>query len=293
MRELKQGTASNLMVFMASITDHVAGATGLTLAIAASKDGAAFASITPPVTERGNGWYALALTTSHTDTLGDLAFHLTAAGADPSDLVARIVANVEADTFARVGANGAGLTALGDARLGNLDATIGSRAPATTALSTAVWTSTKADFLDAAISSVSTGGVSASDIAAAVATRIATDHGSGSYVRNTEPDNSTVAAIKAKTDNLPAAFPANFASLAITAGGLASINLAQTGLSPRALDSVADASLTVGDGLVSAICGAAGKESTALTTYLVKTPSTGTTIRAFTLDDATTPTSRT
>lgn len=72
--------------------DHVSGKTSLTLTITASKDGAAFASITPTVTERGNGWYNLALTTSHTDTLGDLALNITATGADPTDLVAQVIA---------------------------------------------------------------------------------------------------------------------------------------------------------------------------------------------------------
>lgn len=88
------------------------------------------------------------------------------------------------------------------------------------------------------------------------------------------------------------AFPANFASMQVTAGGLVSLNLAQTGLAPRALDAVADAALTVGDALVCAVAGAAGKQSLAGTSYAVKSPSTGTTIRTFTLDSATTPTSR-
>lgn len=83
---LPLSTAVNKMVFMTDATGHIDGATGLTLTITASKNGAAFASITPTVTERGNGWYALALTTSHTDTLGDLAVHITASGADPTDL---------------------------------------------------------------------------------------------------------------------------------------------------------------------------------------------------------------
>lgn len=43
---------------------YVTGKTGLTLTITASKDGAAFGAITPTVTERGNGWYNLALTSS-------------------------------------------------------------------------------------------------------------------------------------------------------------------------------------------------------------------------------------
>jgi hypothetical protein len=44
---------------------------------------------------------------------------------------------------------------------------------------------------------------SAADTAAATATQITSDHGAGSYVRNIEPDNASIAAIKAKTDNLP------------------------------------------------------------------------------------------
>ena len=93
MRQLKQSIAANIMVFMTDSTDHVTGKTGLTLAITASKDGAAFASITPTVNERGNGWYSLALTSSHTDTTGDLALHITSVGADPTDLLIDIEPN--------------------------------------------------------------------------------------------------------------------------------------------------------------------------------------------------------
>ena len=91
MREIKVNTASNVMIFMTASADHVTGKTGLTLTITASKDGAAFASITPTVTERGNGWYNLAFTSSHTDTVGDLAIHITSTGADPTDLLLHIV----------------------------------------------------------------------------------------------------------------------------------------------------------------------------------------------------------
>jgi hypothetical protein len=91
MREIKVATTYNLMVFMNDSTDLRTGKTGLTLNIGVSKNGAAFNTITPTVTERGNGWYNLALTASHTDTVGDLAFHITATGADPSDLICIIV----------------------------------------------------------------------------------------------------------------------------------------------------------------------------------------------------------
>jgi hypothetical protein len=91
-RRLDQSTARDLMVFMALSSDHITGATGKTLAISASKAGGAFASISPTVTERGNGWYSIALTSDHTDTVGDLALHITEADCDPTDLVVDVIA---------------------------------------------------------------------------------------------------------------------------------------------------------------------------------------------------------
>jgi len=97
MKTLKQSTAYNLMVLMIDSADHIAGKAGLTLTITASKNGAAFANITPTVTDRGSGWYNLALTTSHTDTLGDLAIHVTGTGADPVDISLQVFARVSDD----------------------------------------------------------------------------------------------------------------------------------------------------------------------------------------------------
>lgn len=102
---LKQSTARNRMVLMVDSADHVSGKTGLTLTITASKDGAAFASISPTVTERSDGWYSLALTTSHTDTLGDLAFHITSSGADPTDFDDQVVADLPGASVASVTGN--------------------------------------------------------------------------------------------------------------------------------------------------------------------------------------------
>ena len=102
MRKIKQSTTKNVMLLMVDSTDHVTGKTGLTLTITASKNGAAFASITPTVTERGTGWYNLALTTAHTDTLGDLALHITGAAADPADMVLLVEAGAtDADVSSR------------------------------------------------------------------------------------------------------------------------------------------------------------------------------------------------
>lgn len=90
MRILHKNAAVNVMVLMVDSTDHVTGKTGLTLTITASKNGAAFASISPTVTERGDGWYSIALTASHTDTEGDLALHITGTGADPTDTLSNV-----------------------------------------------------------------------------------------------------------------------------------------------------------------------------------------------------------
>lgn len=60
----------------------------------------------------------------------------------------------------------------------------------------------------------------------------------------------------------------------------------------RALDTVADTSLTLNDALHCAVAGAVGKETIVGTAYTIKTPSTGTVIRTFVLDSTTAPTSR-
>ena len=95
---IKQSTARNLMLFLTASSDHVTGLTGATLTITLSKDGAAFASISPVVTERGTGWYNVALTTSHTDTLGDFVLQATAASADPIDLREQVFALLPGDS---------------------------------------------------------------------------------------------------------------------------------------------------------------------------------------------------
>lgn len=89
-RMLHKDTAADVMVFMRQSADHLTAATGLTLTCELSRDGSAFATISPTVAEIGNGWYLISLTASHTDTLGDLVLHVTATGADPSDVIAQV-----------------------------------------------------------------------------------------------------------------------------------------------------------------------------------------------------------
>lgn len=82
------------MVLLIDESDHITGLAGATLSIMASKDGSAFASISPTVTDRGDGVYSIALTTTHTNTLGALWLHITATGADPLDVLAQVVAEL-------------------------------------------------------------------------------------------------------------------------------------------------------------------------------------------------------
>ncbi len=89
--QLDQSTAFERPVFMVDASDHITGLAGLTLTITASKAGAAFASITPTQTDLGNGWYNLTLTTTHTNTVGALAFHITGTAADPLDFADQVI----------------------------------------------------------------------------------------------------------------------------------------------------------------------------------------------------------
>lgn len=70
------------------------------------------------------------------------------------------------------------------------------------------------------------------------------------------------------------------------------LSLTQALSAARALDAIADTSLTLNDALHCAIAAEAGKQAVSGTSYTVKTPSTGTVLRTFTLDSGTSPTSR-
>lgn len=92
MASIKQSTVYNRAFLMVLSSDHVSAATGKTVAVALSKNGAAFSTAAGAVTEIGNGWYSVALTTADTGTLKDLAFHCTATSCDPTDFCDQVVA---------------------------------------------------------------------------------------------------------------------------------------------------------------------------------------------------------
>lgn len=212
---LKQSTTFNLPVLMVDSTDHITGKTGLTLTITASKDGAAFASITPTVTELATGWYKLALTTGNTDTLGMLAIHITASGADPLDMICQVFASTF-DTLVRstTPANTLDVSATGEAGLdfANIKLATGSTTltniivPTVTTVTTTTSVTNDVGITQAGADKVwgtttrtlSSFGTLVSDIWAN-ATRTLSAFG---FTVATNSD-SNVTAIKAKTDLLP------------------------------------------------------------------------------------------
>ena len=99
---IKQSTAYNRTVLMTSSSDHISGAAGLTLAVKVSKNGGAFATITPTVTDLTGGRYNIALTSSHTDTLGAVDLTITATGADPSDTHDQVYSALDANAINNV-----------------------------------------------------------------------------------------------------------------------------------------------------------------------------------------------
>ncbi|MGE5165132.1 MAG: hypothetical protein ACM3IH_14060 [Sphingobacteriales bacterium] len=91
---LKQSTTYTRMFLMVDSADHVTGKTGLTVTVTLSKAGGTFAAAGATITEVSSGWYKAALTTTDTNTLGDLAYHCTATGADPTDFVDQVSARL-------------------------------------------------------------------------------------------------------------------------------------------------------------------------------------------------------
>lgn len=170
MRVIEQSIAATVVFLLVDSTSHVTGITGATPAVKISKNGGAGATATGSVTAvdatNNPGWYKLTLTTTETNTLGDLVLSATATGADPTDrllvvesatlsTVDTVVDAVKAKTDnlpAAPAATGAAMTLTSaydaaktaatqssvsaiptspllasDARLNNLDATISSR----------------------------------------------------------------------------------------------------------------------------------------------------------------------
>ncbi len=115
-------------------------------------------------------------------------------------------------------------------------------------------------------------------LVAATASQVTTDHGVGSYIRNTEPDNADILLIKAKTDNLPAS-PA-------AVGSTMTVDMTQA-ISSTQADG------TFGAAFLGMEAQSVGKWTIVGTTLTLYRKDGTTVVRTFTLDSATAPTSRT
>jgi hypothetical protein len=78
-------TAYPINFLMVLSTDHLTGATGKTVTVTLSKNGAGFGAPSGAVTELENGWYSLAGNATDRATLGELLLHATASGCDTVD----------------------------------------------------------------------------------------------------------------------------------------------------------------------------------------------------------------
>jgi hypothetical protein len=86
---------------MVLTSDHISPATGKTVTVNIAKAGNAFGAPSggATATEMSVGWYKIALSATDTNTLGDLSFDCTAAGADNTDFVDQVFANILGDTL--------------------------------------------------------------------------------------------------------------------------------------------------------------------------------------------------
>jgi len=94
---LKQSsTAKPLQFFMIDSADHISGKTGLSPTVKIGKNGGTGAAPSGAVTEIDAtnlpGWYKVAGNATDTNTLGPLALHASATGADPCDREYTVVA---------------------------------------------------------------------------------------------------------------------------------------------------------------------------------------------------------
>ncbi len=163
MRQRQQNsTVYPVTFFLVQSGDHVTGLPGATPVVTISKNGGAFTAAVGTVAEIGSGWYAWSAHATDRNTLGELAVHIQATGADPVDFKLEIVpwdpfdANLglaRLDDAVTSRAAAADYTAVRAAKLDNLDVAVSSRS---TLAAADVW-SHAARTLTAAANLTSTG----------------------------------------------------------------------------------------------------------------------------------------
>jgi len=89
---LKQSTVYVRTFFMVQSADHITAITGAAPSITLSKNGGAFGAAGGSVAEISGGWYKVSLTTTDTNTLGDLSYVISGTAADPVAFCDQVIA---------------------------------------------------------------------------------------------------------------------------------------------------------------------------------------------------------
>ena len=79
--DVLQNTTRGFFILAADETNPLTGLAGLTVSVELSKNGAAFSSVAPTISDRGDVIYWIAPIPAHRDTLGDIAWKFSAPGA--------------------------------------------------------------------------------------------------------------------------------------------------------------------------------------------------------------------
>lgn len=270
--DVQQSTTAYPLVFLMVLTsDHISPATGLTPTVTISKNGGSFASPSGAVSEIANGWYKVAGNATDTAMLGPVILHATGSGADPTDALFPVVAyNPQTTSLGLSLAKTTNITGFNDIA------------------ATAIVSSGAITTSSGAVSTVTT--VTNQLTGAAIATAILTDTTSGDFATTGSPGHILVTQLGGAFTSTSSVFTtASLVNAPSGSGG--GISLSTTMNSPRALDSIADGSFTVNDALWSAVGAGVGiKDASSGTSLIVKTPSTATVLRTYTITTAAIPT---
>lgn len=90
--EITQSTAYKIMFLLVDETDDETPETGKSPTVTISKNGGAFASTTNSAAELSGGWYAVTLTTTETNTLGELVVEASDTGTDVYRTIYQVLA---------------------------------------------------------------------------------------------------------------------------------------------------------------------------------------------------------
>jgi len=199
MANILQSTAIRIALKAYLSSDHISNATGKTLAVVISKNGAAFANPSAGAinaTEIANGWYYVDLSTTDTNTLGPLIVRATSSGVD----------DVEPEPFYVYLA----VPDVNAAKIGGTTQT-GRDIGASVLLAA-----------DQAVNVTKVNGQTqtARDLGAQLDAAVSTRLASASY---TAPDNTSISAIKSKTDNLPTSPAAVGSAMTLQASAIQAI----------------------------------------------------------------------